>query len=367
VITGLEIENFKRFRRIAVELRGMSVLTGLNGTGKSSLIQSLLVARYASEYSDRDVVPLNGPFGLALGEAAELLNRTALTAEIGIALRAAGTDYRYRLEVPDERSLNLRVLDRPHLVPDMFAAHGRRFTYLNAERLGPRDQLEVMADDATWLGVGERGQYTAQVLAAEESTVVRAPLRHPSTEDHGVTTLLTQVEDWVRDILRPVRIEATWLVGVNASVIRFREHGWLGESIRPTNMGFGFSYALPIIVAGLQAPADGILIVENPEAHLHPAGQSRLGRFLGRVAGSGTQVIVETHSDHVLNGVRLAVAADRTLPNEEVLLHFFEGTDGRPTSVELSARGDLTAWPEGFFDQIEEDLGRLARARRTVR
>jgi predicted ATPase len=105
-----------------------------------------------------------------------------------------------------------------------------------------------------------------------------------------------------------------------------------------------------------------MLIVENPEAHLHPAGQSRLGRFLARVAGSGVQVIVETHSDHVLNGVRLAAVADSSVPANDVIVHFFDGDTVLP--IDLGARGDLSAWPTGFFDQIEDDLGRLARARR---
>ncbi|MGH3693299.1 MAG: AAA family ATPase [Pseudonocardiaceae bacterium] len=89
------------------------------------------------------------------------------------------------------------------------------------------------------------------------------------------------------------------------------------------NIGFGFSYALPVIIAGLLAPGGGLLLVENPEAHLHPAGQSRLGRFLARIAGSGVQVVLETHSDHILNGVRLAVADERTINAHDVIVHFF--------------------------------------------
>jgi predicted ATPase len=344
----------------------MSVLTGLNGTGKSTLIQGLLLARYATEFSDHSVVPLNGSYGLALGEAYEVLHPDAEAQEISVRLRAGAYEYPYHFGVPDERSLNLRVIDRPDVVPEVFAAHGRRFAYLNAERLGPRDQLEVNAEDSRWLGVGEQGQYTAQVLATEELAVVREPLRHPKTGQHGVTTLRTQVEDWIEEIIRPIRVEAIWPAGLSASIIRFSEPGWRGEPIRPANMGFGFSYALPIVVAGLLMPSDGLFIVENPEAHLHPAGQSKLGRFLARVAGSGTQVVIETHSDHMVNGVRLGVATDRTLEHTDTVVHFFgeiNGT-GQPTSVEVNRRGELTSWPVGFFDQLEQDLGRLARAKR---
>jgi hypothetical protein len=139
-----------------------------------------------------------------------------------------------------------------------------------------------------------------------ETVEVREPLRHARTRDSGVVTLRTQLEYWASDVIRPIQISANWPPGITATVVRFQDPATLGEPIRPSNMGFGLSYALPILVAGLLAPVGGLLMVENPEAHLHPAGQSKLGRFLAMVAGAGAQVIVETHSDHVLNGIRLA-------------------------------------------------------------
>lgn len=79
-------------------------------------------------------------------------------------------------------------------------------------------------------------------------------------------------------------------------------------------------------------------------------------------------MVLETHSDHILNGVRLAVADERTINSDDVIVHFFDKAgDGQPVSIDLTERGRLTAWPEGFFDQIENDLGGLARARREQR
>ncbi|CAM5599279.1 hypothetical protein STENM223S_11636 [Streptomyces tendae] len=75
-------------------------------------------------------------------------------------------------------------------------------------------------------------------------------------------------------------------------------------------------------------------------------------------------MIVETHSDHVLNGIRLAVAEDRTVAPEATLIDYFGAREAGAVPLELTATGELTDWPEGFFDQIERDLGRLARARR---
>ncbi len=122
-----------------------------------------------------------------------------------------------------------------------------------------------------------------------------------------------------------------------------------------------------MIVAGLLTGPGDLLIVENPEAHLHPGGQSKLGRFLARIAGSGAQVIVETHSDHVLNGVRLAVAEEEVLRPEDGVVHYFGEEEAGSVPIAFSARGELSEWPSGFFDQIEQDLGRLARVRRRGR
>lgn len=370
MITFLRVQCFKRFADASFALRPLTVLTGLNGTGKSTTVQSLLLVRQLADAPAGRVVQLNGPYGLALGEAHEVLHPDApdSTIEIEVVGDAAAASSVHRFTVPDEQALYLQVADDGGLPPAELRGRGSTFTYLCAERLGPRDQLGVSAEHPDLLGVGVQGEYTAQVLALHETRTVREPLLHPTTQStHNVTTLRTQVETWASDIIRPIKITAQWPPGITASTIRFQEPGLLSEPIRPANMGFGFSYALPVIVAGLLTGPGDLLIVENPEAHLHPGGQSKLGRFLARVAGAGAQVIVETHSDHVLNGARLAVAEERSLRPEDAVVHYFGEEDVGSVPIEFTAKGELTEWPQGFFDQIEQDLGRLARARRRGR
>jgi predicted ATPase len=125
-------------------------------------------------------------------------------------------------------------------------------------------------------------------------------------------------------------------------------------------MGFGVSTALPILVAGLVAERNGLLVIENPEIHLHPAGQSAIGEFLAKVAADGVQVLVETHSDHVINGMRRAVA-ESELPARDAVLHYF---DDAVTEIAVDERGKLSTWPAGFFDQIDRDLGAIALRQR---
>jgi predicted ATPase len=363
MIDTLTIRGFKRFKSVRIPFRNLTVLTGVNGAGKSTALQALLLARQVAENPITNVVQLNGPQGLALGEANDVLHPEA--TEVEVVVSENGVPYGYVFTLPGDRALNLTVGQKPTDIPPTLVGQGMAFSYLSAERLGPRDQLDVTAEEANRIGIGVHGEYTAHALALKETEEVREPLRHPRTREHGVITLRTQLEEWASEIIRPIQITAQWPAGITASLIRFQEPGLLTEQIRPTNVGFGFSYALPIIVAALLLPVDGIMMVENPEAHLHPAGQSRLGRFLARVAGSGGQVVVETHSDHLINGIRLAVADDRVLRADQSIIHFFgEEPNGGPTQIELTTRGGMSAWPTGFFDQIERDLGDLSRAKR---
>jgi predicted ATPase len=372
VIKSLSIRNFKRFVDADFSFGALTVLTGLNSAGKSTVIQSLLLARQAAE-KKHSVIQLNGPYGLTLGEAKDVLSETASSSDISFIIESTSTrqGVEFKFNADDEQDLNLKY-EVIGDTPKELCGLGGAFAYLTAERLGPRDMLGVTAEDIEQLGVGTQGEFTGQVLALHETRQVpehqrqvRPELRMPAMEERlDIPKLRTQAEYWASHIISPIQIMAQRLPQLSASIIRYSEPGALGEQRRPTNVGFGVSYSLPIIVAGLLMPRDGLLIVENPEAHLHPAGQSRLGRFLGRVAGSGAQVVVETHSDHVINGIRLAAVADRVIEPSDILIHFFESDIH---TIKVSPKGTLSYWPKGFFDQIEEDLETLARAKRSLR
>jgi len=369
VLTELSVHNFKALSALSVDLRPLTVLTGLNNAGKSSVIQAVLLTELAR--ARRSHIPLNGPYGLRLGEASDVLSFDATRSEIRVALKGEGWRDEFVFDVPDGRAVSL-----PLRAGDWQRSPVRPLvgTYLSAERLGPRDLLEVDPDTHTALGedpqtdsdtqvlsVGHQGQYTPHVLAQYDRRQVREPLRHPGPERDGQVprTLEAQTELWLSEIAQPVQVQATWLQGTNAATVRFRGSDTRTEWMRPANVGFGISYTLPVVVSALLSDPSYVLIVENPEAHLHPAGQSAIGRFLALVAASGVQTIIETHSDHVVNGIRRAVAEERALPSRDVIFHFFS-QDG-PVAIEVQETGALTTWPTDFFDQTERDLTVLSR------
>lgn len=126
--------------------------------------------------------------------------------------------------------------------------------------------------------------------------------------------------------------------------------------MKPTNVGFGYTYVFPILVAGLISKPGDTLIIENPEAHLHPAAQSIIGKFLALISQMGVQVFIETHSEHILNSFRVLIAQEAFDKDDINIMFFDEGTENYYTPIEVNEKGKITNWPLYFFDQSERDL-----------
>ncbi|MBB5192620.1 putative ATPase [Silvimonas terrae] len=308
---------------------------------------------------------LNGPFGLQLGTAESVRNWDSDDA-IKLQLVEGEDISSWHFGASSEEALYLTIENKPDFVPSSFSGRPRAFTYLCAERLGPRSVLGASPCPDDTLEIGVHGEYCAQMVATMGNSPLQNVARqHPDAEMGGASLLKYEVEKWIGEIAKPIEIDAIRYPGTTVNSMRFRTSGeaW----VHAPNMGFGISYALPIILAGLTAQDNGLLIVENPEAHLHPAGQSRMGAFLAWLAGCGIQVILETHSDHVLNGVRRAIGEHHYLTHDNAITHFFgPDADNLPTTYELSflSDGSISHWPQGFFDQYQIDIASLGQIRR---
>ena len=371
MIARIRLENFKRFRDLSLTTANLTVLTGTNGAGKTSVLQSLLLVRQMARQPGQSHVELNGVDTLELGGAEDVIYRDASDDLAAIeVLDADDQHWRWSFRAPgDKRTLNATIVDKPVDYAGAIADPPPAFTYLCAERLGPRDVLSASAADIHELGVGSRGEFVAQVLASFERSRVRNGRLAISAAEPALSGLRHQTESWMGKIVRPTQIDVEWLPNTSVTRLRFKTPGLRTEWTRAPNAGFGVSYALPVIVAALRAEVGGLLLVENPEAHLHPAGQSAIGGFLAQVAADGVQIFVETHSDHVLNGIRVSIAQGVAgLREEQAVIHFFRDTEdnGGATveSMEVRRTGQLTDWPAGFFDQAQVDLATLASRRR---
>ncbi|ANE57451.1 DUF3696 domain-containing protein [Methylomonas sp. DH-1] len=360
MIREFKLRGFKMFAEASFEMAPLTILAGMNGAGKTSVIHALLLIEEARRRGDK-IVPLNGPFGLELGAFEDILNWNSQDT-VRFDLKD-DSDTVYSCELAgNASSLYAEVQKHPSQLSPLFDEGERMFQYLCAERYGPRNILGSAALPPELLEVGFRGEYSAQVLYSLDSLAIAEPRRCPGFGEDDAPLLKFETERWLSRIARPVQIDTESISIRTVTALRFRVPN--GEWVRPPNMGFGVTYALPVVLAGLTAGNGGLLIVENPEAHLHPAGQSQMGCFLATMASAGVQVVVETHSDHVLNGIRRAIGEHGVLTKDQAIIHFFDvdGTD--PQTLRFTETGSIVSWPRGFFDQYQLDVAALTRVRR---
>ena len=361
MIESLHLRNFKCFRDQRVPLGGLTVLAGLNGAGKSTVIQAVLTLHQFWKDQQEGTRPWRGPL-VNLGSFHDVLHEGSDddVVRIDVSLSDGATAH---WEVHPPRSGG----ESGGSARAATEAYPRDLFYLSADRLGPRATLPYWEGErAPVTPLGKRGEHVLWYLSRRGSVPVHPAVRHP---DEPTNTLANQANAWL-DVVSPgavLRVRA--IPEADCAVASYRYERPADVPSRPfraTNVGFGVSYALPPIVALLAPerddcyPREHLVIIENPEAHIHPAGQTSMAELAVRAVAGGSQVILETHSDHVLNGVRLAVA-EGILNPDKVVIHYFErtGLDVRVTTPVLTDTGRMDIWPEGFFDQHERNLSRL--------
>lgn len=388
MLTRIDLRHFKCFEALKLPLRSLTLLCGANASGKSSVIQALVLLHQTMrehEWSSR--LMLNGE-GIRLGTVADVVDQVhgrrqfAITLldddsgwfewefqgerdEMSMIVRKArgetlhGEGWQVDESVPLQNLLPVQSVSMSY---HSLTGRLRSLTYLSAERLGPREYY--MFDDPQLTPVvGPKGEYAVSVLHSGSHIQVRDNLL---VQDLDVPpTRLRQVEARMKNFFPGCVLEIEQIPRASALTLGIRISSDT-EFHRPVHTGFGLTQVLPIVVAALSADSQDLLLIENPEVHLHPAGQSAMGEFLAEVAASGVQVVIETHSDHVLNGIRRSVKK-RVLSSEDVTLHFFRPRGEDPVSdkpqVEsptIDSDGNIDSWPEGFFDQFDKDMNYFA-------
>ena len=243
------------------------------------------------------------------------------------------------------------------------------FIFLEAERWGPRSTYNKTEVRAYNTALGIQGEltpaYLNNALATNEEIGIKE-MRHDSLQE-GQLQLTENVNAWMAQIMHVPSLKAN-VTEVNKDQVKleYGMAGTKGKKYSALQAGFGFTYCLPVIVALLRAKKGDLLIFENPEAHLHPSAQVELGKLMALVAGKGVQVIIESHSDHILNSLRLA-RKEQLIPQEKVNVIFVQrcfGTGGDmdvtyTTEIQITDSGKLTERPSFFFDSWDDVLTRL--------
>lgn len=373
MITNLKLENFKCFDELDLQLAPLTLITGVNGMGKSSVIQSLLMLRQS--FDERYIQAENKV--LLTGELVNLISGNAIryapseSPDVKVSITDDGGNSYSCLIKSDSKSDLLDCTSEGAGSFSAISVFKDSFLYLGAERLGPRPvypKTQTIKHKGR-LGLGS-GELTAAFLFSclrNNTQLPIAALKHSGEETN---LIYPNVSAWLSEIAYDgAQITASETSTEKLEFIYSFNKGKLkGYDFSPLNVGFGFSYLLPVIIGILSATPGSLILIENPEAHLHPAAQSKIGKLLALAAENGVQILIETHSDHLLNGIRVMVKGNSQwgkLDADKTQIHYFTSDTVEETelkykiSFKIKENGEIERWPKGFFDEWDNNLDDL--------
>lgn len=354
MIKEIILKNFKCFPQATLTLSELTILTGANAVGKSSIVQAILLA-FSTIRGKNGVIDSSKALGITIGNPQALVSQNKTELE--------GADF--ALEVKEDKSTvtinylidKLSPLKLACMFPDV--PMNSQVFYLNAERCGPRISYPAGFDEE----ILSNGANAAYLIDRADMQGRRIP--QELAMNGQISKFSIHVEEWLNVILGDVNFSVSTDLVKSSTDIKYK-NALVDEGVVPTMTGFGISYILSIVTAALWCSSveNAVLIVENPEAHLHPLAQSRMGKFLGLVSSFGVQIIIETHSEHIIDGARVQMALLEI--TDKMNINFFTSENGRVniSKIDVDKNGELSDWPDGFFDQKSLDLRELFNIRR---
>lgn len=347
----LQVEGFKCFANVEISLRAMNIFSGTNSSGKSTAIQALLLL--CNNAVENSSSPLNGMW-LRLGTFDECRNHRINARSFRVTAKAGKEIFQVEFHSADDdkHDVEVAIASESKAVQELLRLDKQHVYYLPANRIGPEDSYLKNFDKVNFLG--NKAEYIIDFLYKHRKLEVLPDL----ISDPASVTLEYQVNYWLEK-----------LFGIKNNIMDLRLSNSLsvefslgdGKPVRPYHMGSGVSYAIGLLISCLSAKIGDIVIVENPEIHLHPKAQSELTEFLCFTANAGIQVVLETHSDHVFNGIRKAIVKNE-INHNDVAVHFFqldEESLSSNTLIELNEHGRVTTHKKGLFDQFDDDLDQI--------
>jgi predicted ATPase len=375
MIKNINIQNFKSIKEATVELSNLNLFTGVNASGKSTFLQTLLLLRqsYLTGYltrrnkvlflgnRDKETLTNLGTFKDVLYENAEKNDNLVIGFEdseqlnLNFSCVTADSDNKGETTIAGNLKMNTQDLDAIPLFSD-------NFQYLAADRIAPQEYYPRFEGNEL---LGKDGAFTAHFLEKYGNKPITIKgLKHERTQG-DIDTLIGQVNYWMQDISPNINIQTKENLTTNNIELSYRYIGENGlytpQDRKPQNVGYGITTTLPILVAILAAKPGDIIIIENPETHIHPKGQTRLAMLISKAAEAGVQFLIESHSDHILNGIRVATKK-KMIDAEKVRINFFTRSNNQTTTIErlhLDNNGRIDAWPKGFFDEWDNMLDEL--------
>ena len=371
MINKIRVLALKSIKDLKVECSNLNLLVGTNSSGKSTLLHALLLLAQRG---------LNGKY-ISIGDFREVRNYYMSNSPIRIEILEKGKRKPAWIEFDEDKeneTYNIHtsleeltvadvMMDEEHedIEQSALIMEEYGFHYLSCHRMGANDiYAKNMLNESDF---GIDGEYALAYLLQNESK--------PVSED-----LVVQDVDYTNSLLDQVNYWLNYIVGTTLSIKDLKKTNYLqvkynnnpanmaSEALycRPVNVGSGISYLISVIISCLGAEEDSIVIIENPEIHLHPKAQSRLCEFLYFVSKSRRQLFVETHSDHIFNGLRVGIATGK-MKQEDITVNFLAMNEQYETQCNpiifkeygkiIGTNDDMDI--NDLFDQFEIDLDRI--------
>ena len=265
---------------------------------------------------------------------------------------------RIRREVPPENLQTgffgeIFVEEAVEFIISFFAS---KIRYLGPLRADPSITQRIFAPTSQLDDVGFKGEYAAVVYQNNQFAHIAWYNPYTCIVEQG--TLQYALDSWLRylNVAEQVRTEAFGSMGVAWKVILKK-----GQKARTLpEVGVGISQILPILVMGLLSPIGTLLIVEQPELHLHPSVQAHLGDFFVGLSKCKKQCLIETHSENLVSQLRYHIVQSGGMDKSDCIIYFVDQDEkgaAQFNPIEISPQGNILNWPEGFFDEtmLQED------------
>jgi len=406
-ITQITVSGYKSIsQEQSIEVRPLTILAGANSSGKSSIMQPLLLLKQTLESGyDAGALLLNGPH-LRFTSAEQMLPRVGRggsvdTFYVGVRLGPdnaltvyfsrqpnKGFEIQQMVHISKNDKTTLRLgMTHDEIVANL-APQVRDFHQVISREEKTEPEWKVVRDRCflalETYSKGRRigGSYLASIFAGAIGAVMHLPgLRgnpertypvtavgptFPGTFEKYVASVVVQwqaertegkLEKLGRDLKR---LGLTWKVTaqpINDTQVELQvgrlthaARGGAHDLVSIADVGFGVSQTLPVLVALNAAKPGQLVYLEQPEIHLHPNAQFGMAQVLADAASRGVRVVVETHSSLLLLGVQ-SLVAEGVIPPNLVKLHWFKRRDDGTTEVksaDLDEAGSFGDWPEDF-------------------
>lgn len=342
LINSLGLKNFKCFEELDVKFAPITLLTGANSSGKSSLINAILAVLQTEQFPF--YLSPNGKY-VNMGSYEEIVFGGNTKTGFDIFIEFDDVDdvfdtswyLNYRNGLPS--LANIYDID-PSYQPKKL---DELFNYIGSFRQPPERTYYQKAKAQLRIDTDGSG-YIDQIIEWEETN----PRKLRELVD--VMQQLELVFDIQSAKLKGGRFDLTVKTKPKASFTSL------------TDVGFGISQFLPIVVADLQLPEKSCLAISQPEIHLHPPIQAQFANYLvNQIGRSDKQYIVETHSEYILNRIRLLLVTGELKPTDVRVLYFEnDGVKSTVHNVKFTIDGQIQGAPQGFFDTYGLDVMDIA-------